>query len=214
MRAASQPQEQAGRHLYSPHGSPHGASSDQTPPGRRRRPLALKEVTAAGLFAALTAVSAMVTIPMPMVPFTLQVMVTLLAGAVLGARAGALSQAVYLLMGVIGLPVFAGRIGGIQGLAGPTGGYLIGFVLAAWVVGSFFGRSETPRPLRAMFAMGLGIVAIHVPGVLVLSLHTGSLSSALAIGLAFIPMDILKAIGAYAIAKGLAARGVVLRDPV
>lgn len=57
----------------------------------------LRELTAAGLFAALTAVAAVITIPMPFVPFTLQVLVTLLSGAVLGARAGALSQAVYVL---------------------------------------------------------------------------------------------------------------------
>jgi len=177
-----------------------------------KRPWTLKEVTAAGLFAALTAVGAYVTLPMPWVPFTLQVLVTLLAGVVLGARAGALSQGVYVLMGVAGLPVFAGRIGGIQALVGPTGGYILGFVVAAWLVGRVMERDQARRPLRAMAAMGLGIAAIHICGVLVLSFHVGSLERAVAIGLAFLPVDVLKAIAAYTIAKGLAARGITLHE--
>lgn len=187
-------------------------SIDPGRPQSRKQPWTIKEVTAAGMFAALTAVGAMITIPMPWVPFTLQVLVTLLSGAVLGARAGALSQAVYVLMGAIGLPVFAGRAGGIQTLFGPTGGYLIGFVLAAWVVGRVLAGGQKREALRAVAAMGLGLLAIHVPGVLVLSYHTGSLWGAVLVDVVFWPVDILKAAAAYAIAKGLKARGVVLQE--
>jgi len=196
-------------------GRPMRASTPlKSSPAPGRAPAwSLRELTAAGLFAALTAVAAVITIPMPFVPFTLQVLVTLLSGAVLGARAGALSQAVYVLMGAIGLPVFAGRNGGVQALAGPTGGYLLGFILAAWVVGRLFERSSTAGPWRAMGAMALGLAAIHVPGVLVLSYHTGSLASALAVGAAFLPVDIVKAAGAYLLAKSLAAHGLALRAP-
>lgn len=172
----------------------------------------LKEVTAAGLFAALTAVSALVTIPLPWVPITLQVLVTLLAGAVLGVRAGMLSQGVYVLMGAVGLPVFAGRAGGIQHLLGPTGGYLAGFILAPWVVGRLLRGHRSVGAGRGLLAMGLGILVIHIAGVLGLSFHVGSLGRALAIDAAFIPLDLVKALAAFAIARGLEARGVVMRD--
>lgn len=177
-------------------------------------PWTLKEVTAAGLFAALTAVSAMFTVPLPFVPMTLQVLVTLLAGAVLGARAGSLSQAVYVAMGVVGLPVFSGRGAGIQHLLGPTGGYLIGFVLAPWVVAKALGPRRPFSMARGAVAMGLGLLVIHVAGVLGLSVHVGSLNRAVAIDAAFIPVDLIKAVAAFAIARGLEARGVVMREAV
>lgn len=177
-----------------------------------RKPWTLKEVTAAGLFAALTAVSALFTIPLPWVPVTLQVLVTLLAGAVLGARAGTLSQGVYVAMGAVGLPVFSGRGAGLQHLIGPTGGYLLGFILAPWVVAKVLGPRRSVSPGRGLAAMTLGILVIHVAGVLVLSLHVGSLGRAAAIDAAFIPLDLVKAVAAFVIARGLEARGVVLRD--
>lgn len=177
-----------------------------------KKPWTLKEVTAAGLFAALTAASALFTIPLPWVPLTLQVLVTLLAGAVLGGRAGTLSQGVYVAMGAVGLPVFAGRAGGIQHLVGPSGGYLIGFILAPWVVAKVLSGRRTFGPVRGLVAMGLGLLVIHIAGVLVLSLHVGSLGRALVIDVAFLPVDLLKAVAAYVIARGLEARGVVIRD--
>lgn len=168
-----------------------------------------KALSKAGLFAALTAVSAQITIPLPPVPFTLQAMVSLLAGAVLGSRAGALSQAVYVVMGAIGLPVFAGRGGGFHFLVGPTGGYLIGFIFAAWIVGKVLERHEEATALRGALAMGLGLLAIYVPGALVLALHLSSLAAALTVGvIQFLPADILKAIVAFAVARGLRVRGI------
>ena len=91
----------------------------------------------ASLFGAGTAAGAYLIIPLPPVPITLQTLfVWGLAGALLGARLGALSQLVYLLIGIIGLPVFAGGKAGLGVLFGPTGGYLIGFVAGAWVIGT------------------------------------------------------------------------------
>lgn len=183
------------------------------PERRSGTPWTLKEVTAAGLFAALTAVSAVFTIPLPWVPVTLQVLVTLLAGAVLGARAGTLSQGVYVAMGAVGLPVFSGRGAGLQHLVGPTGGYLLGFVLAPWVVAKVLGPRSRPIGLgRGLLAMLLGILVIHLAGVSVLALHVGSVGRAVAIDAVFIPLDLVKAVAAVAIARGLEARGVVLRE--
>lgn len=176
----------------------------------KERSWTVREVALAGLFAALTAVGAMVSIPLPMgVPFSLQVLVSLLTGAVLGARAGALSQAIYLLMGAVGLPVFAGRTGGLQVLVGLTGGYLVGFVVAAWVVGRLTERCSPIPPGRGAAAMAAGLAAIYLPGALVLALHWGSLPRALYYGvLVYLPLDLVKAVAAYSIARGLEARGI------
>lgn len=89
-------------------------------------------------FAILTAISAQVSIPIKPVPFTLQTIIVLLAGAFLGAKNGAYSQLLYIFIGAIGLPVFAQTADGTMGFArliGPTGGYLLAFPVAAYLVG-------------------------------------------------------------------------------
>ena len=95
----------------------------------------LRGMAYASMFGALTAVGAYIMIPLPPVPITLQTLFVNLAGALLGGYLGALSQVVYILLGVIGLPVFAGGKAGAGVLLGPTGGYLIGFVVGAFVIG-------------------------------------------------------------------------------
>lgn len=89
------------------------------------------------LFAALTAVCSMISIPLPFtpVPINLATLSVFLAGGLLGSRYGALSQLVYVLLGAIGLPVFSGFTGGFGIIAGPTGGYIIGYIAAAWLIG-------------------------------------------------------------------------------
>lgn len=177
----------------------------------------VKSMAYAALFAALTAVGAWMTIPLPWVPITLQLMVMLIAGMLLGSRVGALSQVVYVLMGIVGLPVFSARQAGIGVLLGPTGGYIIGMVAAAWVVGRFLeltagrGQATLPSGLRYGIAVVLGIVMTYVPGTLVLTWHVGSFQTALKVGvIPFIAGDLLKGFVAYVIARGLALRGIVL----
>jgi len=115
-------------------------------------------------FSILTAISAQISIPIKPVPFTLQSMIVLLAGAFLGAKNGAYSQIVYILMGVIGLPVFAQTADGTMGIArllGPTGGYLIAFPLAAFLVGYLTERSQKYFSLvLSMFAAEMVILYI------------------------------------------------------
>ncbi len=89
-------------------------------------------------FSILTAISAQISIPIKPVPFTLQTMIVLLAGAFLGAKNGAYSQVLYISLGAIGLPIFAQTADGTMGLTrliGPTGGYLLAFPVAAYLVG-------------------------------------------------------------------------------
>ncbi|WP_195984983.1 biotin transporter BioY [Clostridium sp. D33t1_170424_F3] len=92
------------------------------------------------LFVALTAVLSQIAIPVQPVPINLATLSVMLAGGVLGAKNGAVSQAVYVLMGAIGLPVFSSFSGGIGIVAGPTGGYIIGYIAAAWLIGLLAGR--------------------------------------------------------------------------
>lgn len=95
----------------------------------------LTMMTRAALMAAVTAVAAQIVVPLFPVPFTLQVFAVVLAGLLLGPRYGALSMSIYLLVGAVGLPVFAGLSGGIGIILGPTGGYLLSYPVAAAVAG-------------------------------------------------------------------------------
>lgn len=115
-------------------------------------------------FATLTAAGAQLSIPTLPVPMTLQTPFVLLAGALLGARLGALSQILYLAAGAAFLPVFANGMGGMAYLmATPTIGYLLGFPVAAFLVGALLGRG-TPSFGRAALAMAAGMLAIFTLG--------------------------------------------------
>jgi biotin transport system substrate-specific component len=118
-------------------------------------------------FALLTAVAAQVVIPLPFtpVPITGQTFAVLLAGAALGANAGAASQGLYVLLGAVGLPFYAGGSSGWTVVQGATGGYLIGFIVAAWVVGALAERQQDRSVATAIPAFLLGTVIIHLCGV-------------------------------------------------
>ncbi len=126
--------------------------------------------TAAVLFVtALTALAAQISMPLPFtpVPFTLQPMVVLLGGAALGARLGATSQALYLLLGLIGLPVFAASPLLPQGAArliGPTAGFLVSYPLAAFVAGWLAERRFDRQYLTSLAAMTAGLVVVFAGG--------------------------------------------------
>lgn len=115
----------------------------------------------------LLALSAQIALPLPFspVPVTFQTFVVLAAGAVLGSRLGALSVLVYLTEGMIGLPFFAKGAAGLAYLRGVTGGYLIGFVAAAFIVGLLVERGFGRKVSTAMVAMGIGNVVLYVFGI-------------------------------------------------
>jgi len=154
-----------------------------------------------GLMAGLTTVGAFVRIPLPYVPFTLQVLFVLLAGVLLGARLGALSQVVYLGLGLVGLPVFAGGAAGPASILMPTFGYIIGFVFAAYAVGLLTQKTHTHRFLNIFLKMLAGLVLIYLPGVVYLYLNLNliagspcSFQNAVLVGcLIFLPGDVAKA---------------------
>ena len=156
----------------------------------------------ASVFGAVTAAGAYMMIPVPPVPITLQTFFLYLAAALLGARLGALSQVVYLLIGMIGLPVFAGGKGGMGVLLGPTGGYLLGFVAGAYVIGRLVDLKKDPGPVWFAFAMSSGTVVIYILGVVQLILIARfSMNQAITVGVfPFLIGDALKIGGAVLIA--------------
>lgn len=119
------------------------------------RTLNITDITMMALFTAVMAVCSWISIPAA-VPFTLQTFAVFLTAGLLGGRRGTLTVIVYLLLGAIGIPVFSGFTGGIGHLAGPTGGYIIGFIFSAlvmWAAEKLFGKSIPV--LAASMAVGL-----------------------------------------------------------
>ena len=156
-------------------------------------------------FALVTWGAARISVPLPMtpVPGTLQTLAVLLAGAVLGRRAGSASQASYLLMGMAGLPVFALPGSGPGYLLGPTGGYLFGFIAAAYVVGSVLERAPGRGVAVSALAFLLGPATIHAFGFTWLCVVLGDPTAALRAGLLpFVLFDLAKVILATGIHAG------------
>ena len=159
-----------------------------------REPLSTRGMIYASMFGALTAIGALISIPLQPVPLTLQTLFLYLAGSLLGGSLGALSQVLYVILGVIGLPVFSGGKAGLGVFLGPTGGYLIGFIAGAFVTGRIIEVREKPGLVWIVLAMLAGTAAVYTLGVLQLVL-IGELSvgKAATVGvLPFLPGDALK----------------------
>ncbi|HLY35266.1 MAG TPA: biotin transporter BioY [Candidatus Limnocylindria bacterium] len=150
--------------------------------------------------AVLTALAAQVsfTAPWTTVPYTLQTGSVLLVGTALGSRRGALSMALYVAAGAIGLPVYAAGDHGLARLLGATGGYLVGFVIAAAIVGWLAERGWDRSSLSTLGLMAVGTLVIYAIGVPVLAVVVRlPLTSAVESGaLVFAPWDALKALAA------------------
>ena len=162
-------------------------------------------------FVIMTALGAHVRIPLPWtpVPVTLQTFFVSLAGATLGPALGPASQALYLLLGVAGLPVFAGGGSGVgYVLTGPTTGYLIGFIAASALVGWLIRRREAPGAAWILFSMAAGSLTIYACGVLWLAWSLRlSLAGAIAKGfLPFLLGDVVKTGAAVGLFRGYRRR--------
>ncbi len=148
-------------------------------------------------FILLTTLGAFVKIPLPFspVPITFQTLFVLLSGAVLGSGLGLLSQVAYLFLGVVGLPIFAGGVFGFARLFGPTGGYIVGFLVCAWLVGNLVHRRQKSF-VNTLIAMVAGSLVIYFLGALQLAVVTGcGIKKAILMGiLPFIPGDSVKVI--------------------
>ncbi|MEX2153332.1 MAG: biotin transporter BioY [Gemmatimonadaceae bacterium] len=154
-------------------------------------------------FTLALAAAAQIAIPIPgtPVPFTLQPMIVVLAGLMLGPTLGAASMLLYLALGAIGIPVFA-PVGapGFARLLGPTGGYLIAFPAAAYLAGLVAARR--PSLLGRWAGALLGMVVIFIGGLSQLTILTGSVRQAIALGVTpFAVLDVLKAFIAALVAR-------------
>jgi biotin transport system substrate-specific component len=166
----------------------------------------LKMMIMAALFAAIMGIGAQIIIPIPPVPFTAQTLALALAATILGKRYGTLAAALYVLIGAIGVPVFAGMKSGLGILLGPTGGYILSYIPVAFIIGwiSEKGGFRTPAVVGANI---IGALVILVIGTVWLK-FMGNLSwtGAFAGGmLPFIVLDSVKAVAA-------AILGVMVRN--
>jgi biotin transport system substrate-specific component len=159
----------------------------------------LRPALSVAVGALVVALSAQVTVPVPLspVPMTLQPLAVLAVGGILGAGAGAAALVLYLALGLLGLPVFAGGSAGLIHLLGPTGGYLLAFPMAAAVTGLITDRTRHAAPLRrtagVLLGCAMGMVVIHAGGVAQLAALGGN--PALAFRVGFVPFltgDLLK----------------------
>jgi len=159
----------------------------------------LRDVILILLGALFVAVLAQVEIPLPFtpVPITGQTFGVLLVGAALGSKRGAASLGTYLMLGIVGLPFFAGRAHGLEIVIGATGGYLIGFVIAAYMIGLLAERGLERSMRTALIPFLVGTLIIYLCGVSWLAVVLGSLSKALMAGLIpFLIGDAIKLIAA------------------
>jgi biotin transport system substrate-specific component len=167
-------------------------------------------MTRVALMAAVTAIAAQITVPIEPVPFTIQVLAVILSGLLLGPRYGALAQAIYVLVGAVGVPVFAGFRGGLGIVFGDTGGYLLAYPLAAAVAGlaaRAVANDQRRRALSAALLCGCAALAvIYAIGVTWLSVIAGlSPAAALATGvLPFVVFDLIKVVVAALVAVAAA----------
>jgi biotin transport system substrate-specific component len=152
----------------------------------------LRHMAAIGLGAVIVALSAQVVVPVPFtpVPMTLQPLAVLVVGGLLGAARGAGALALYLVLGIVGLPVFAGGGSGALRLVGPTGGYLLAFPLAAAATGGLLHRRSV---LQVLLACSVGMLIIHLGGAAWLAILGHDPAIAFRIGvLPFLAGDLLK----------------------
>lgn len=184
-------------------------------PGTKKR-VPTTKLAMIGAMTAVICVLAPVSIPLPMspVPISLTSLVLFMVLYALGWKAGSVSYGIYLLVGILGLPVFSGFGGGVGKLAGPTGGYLIGFIFTALVSGWMLERYSGKMWLSVL-GMVLGMLVTYLIGTIWLTRITGTdFVEALAIGvLPFLPGDMVKiflaAIAGPAVRKRLSRAGVL-----
>jgi len=152
-----------------------------------------------GFFAALTAICSYITIPLGFTPISMNLATlgVFLAGGLLGRKYGTLSIVVYVLMGAVGIPVFAGFQAGFGVLTGPTGGFIMGYILAAFIIGSIADRSASSG-IRSLAlctsSMILGIIVCYSLGTIWFMVLTGTgiWTSLTACVFPFISVDLIK----------------------
>lgn len=174
----------------------------------------IKTITTCALFAALMCICGPLSVPIGPVPVSLTNLVICLAVMILGSRSALISYAVYLLLGLVGLPVFSGFQGGIGKLAGPTGGYLIGFLFLIPISGIIMEKSRR-KPTVTILGMILGAAVTYTFGTIwFIAIMKCTITYAMTLCVwPFVPFDLIKIFLAVfvgqAVRKNLIAAGVL-----
>ena len=157
-----------------------------------------RELTLAALFVAVTAVLSQIVVPMPLVPFNLAVLAVFLCGSLLPRRAALLSQLCYLLLGAVGVPVFAQFSAGPSVLFGVTGGYLMAYPVMAWLVALLIQVWAKESFWKRMAVMVAALVPCYLFGTawFALYLHKGFWEAAMLACVPYIPFDLTKGLAA------------------
>ena len=134
-------------------------------PGKIGRKITTKDMIMCALFTALIAVGAFIKVPVPVVPFTLQFLFTMLAGLIMGGRLGAISVGLYAVLGLVGLPIFA-EGGGIWYVLKPSFGYIIGFALGSLVTGLMVEKQKNLTMGRLLAANFTGLAIVYACGMI------------------------------------------------
>ena len=175
--------------------------------------LDVKSIALIGIMAAICCVLGPWQIPIGPVPISLQIIAVCLSAYVLGATRGALAVLTYVLLGLIGLPVFAGASGGAATLFGPTGGYIIGFIFMAFISGLFIEKSGIKKIHFQVIGLLLGLLVCYLFGTIWFTVvNTKGISFTQALGYCvypFIPFDIAKIV--ISIILGNAIRQAVIK---
>ena len=152
-----------------------------------------QRLTLSALLCALCAVLSQIQIPLPPVPLSLSLLGVPLCGVLLGSRWGSAAVGCYVALGAVGVPVYAGFAGGVSVLLGPTGGFLIGYILCAWTAGALIQRFGASR-LSLILSMAAGTLICYALGTAWFSFVSGTnlAGSLSACVLPFIPGDVLK----------------------
>jgi len=174
--------------------------------------LTAKDITQIGMFAALTAIGAFITIPVGPVPITMQSFFVLLAGIILGSKKAVYSQVAYVLLGLSGLPIFSGFSGGFQHMLKPSAGFLLGYIAMAYCVGKIAERENAARNISFAVIAGTAVLyAVGLPymyGILNIMLSKNlNIMQVLNMGMfMFIPGDVLKAVIAVYVGQNIRKR--------
>ncbi len=186
-------------------------NSQNNTPQSKTSGKSLNKMIYATLFAALIGICSQIIIPLPFIPINMALFAVFMSGICLGPIYGALSVIIYCLLGLVGVPVFAGFNGGIHHLIGITGGFIIGYIFTAFITGLLIctkksGTKPTPfRKLRPIIAMSLGLLSCYTIGTLWFMFVTDYSIKATLIYcvLPFIPGDIVKIALALVLARKL-----------
>ena len=170
--------------------------------------LSTKELILCGIFAALIAILAQISIPLPFttIPLTLQIVAIGVTGIILGSKCGFISILIYILIGAMGVPVFAGFKGGLSALFGPTGGFILGFPIMVGIIG--YVKEKFNSPMLTVISLVLGLFIDYITGTILFSLITGNtiINSIMLCVIPFIIVDFIKLGLAYIVGTTISKR--------